>query len=120
MDTRVKRAIDIIERRLTEKLSEKTLSREVRLSPARLRQLFKKETGLPPMRYVRRFRMKTARNVLQVSLLTVKEVAFQSGFNDVSHFVRDFKKQYGLTPSEFRVGKKATAKGLTPTRSVGE
>jgi|HubBroStandDraft_6_1064221.scaffolds.fasta_scaffold113371_3 AraC-like DNA-binding protein len=111
MDPRVERVIGIMNEHLADHLSEQNMSRSVNLSPSRLRQLFKKETGVSPMRYVKGLRMKRAATLLRTSFLTVKEVIFQSWSGDVSHFVRDFKKEYGLTPSEFRLGNKTTSKG---------
>ncbi len=102
MDRRVKQIIRTIMRRLADRLSEQALARSVNLSPARLRQLFKKETGLSPMQYVKRLRMKRSAILLRTSFLSIKEVSFQSGASDVSHFVREFKKYYDLTPTEFR------------------
>ena len=46
--------------------------------------------------------MQRAQELLQNTFLSVKEVAFSIGVRDVSHFVRDFKKLCGQTPSEFR------------------
>ena len=102
MDHRVTAAIGIMHRQLADRVSVIRLSKSVNLSPRRLAQLFKVETGSSPRQYLRTLRMQRARNLLQTSFLSVKEVSFHSGLTDVSHFVRDFKKQYGLTPSEFR------------------
>ena len=102
MDGRVQRVIEIVNDSLADRLPERAMARMVNLSSARLRQLFKKETGLAPFQYVKRLRMKRAADLLRASFLSVKEVSFQSGWGDLSHFVRDFKKRYGLTPSEFR------------------
>jgi len=79
-----------------------SLANRVRLSPSRLSQLFKAETGMSPMQYLRTLRMRQAEDLLQTTFLSVKEIAFLSGASDVSHFVRDFKRHFGLTPSEFR------------------
>jgi len=54
------------------------------------------------MRYLRDLRMKHAEHLLRTTFLSVKEVAFVSGMNDVSSFVRDFKRRYGATPGTFR------------------
>lgn len=104
IDLRVKTVISMMERSFAGDISLGTLANSVSLSPARLRQLFKRDTGLSPIKYVRRLRAKKAAYLLQTSFLSIKEIAFQSGSGDVSHFVRDFKKQYGVTPSEFRIG----------------
>jgi AraC-like DNA-binding protein len=55
--------------------------------------------------------MQKAERLLQTTFLSIKEVAFLSGARDVSHFARNFKKQYGLTPTEYR----AENRTVTPT-----
>ena len=78
------------------------LAKFVNLSSSRLHQLFKEETGLPPAKYLRLLRMKHAGELLETSYLSVKEVMAKVGVTDESHFVRDFKKTYGLTPARYR------------------
>jgi|HubBroStandDraft_2_1064218.scaffolds.fasta_scaffold1255498_1 transcriptional regulator GlxA family with amidase domain len=102
MDARVKTVIAVMRESMADQPSASSLSRSVNLSPARLRQLFKIETGQSPMRYLRNLRMQRAEHMLRSTFLSVKEVAFVCGINDVSSFVRDFKKRHGLTPTEFR------------------
>ena len=85
-----------------DQISLKALSKNVNLSPSRLRQLFKRETGHSPKQHVKRLRMRRAEELLSYTFLSVKEITFLTGVRDVSHFVRDFKKLHGLTPSEFR------------------
>ena len=57
---------------------------------------------MPPIRYLRLLRMERAKNLLESSFLSVKEIAFQVGLNDESHFVRDFKTTYGYSPALYR------------------
>ena len=57
---------------------------------------------MPPIRYLRLLRMKRAKDLLESSFLSVKEIAFQVGLNDESHFVRDFKSTYGYSPALYR------------------
>jgi AraC family transcriptional regulator of arabinose operon len=102
MDARVKHVIELLNREPSRKHSEKTLSKRVNLSPARLRQLFTKDVGLSPIRYLKSLRMKRAAQLLRSSFLSIKEIAFETGSGDTSHFVRGFKVRYGLTPSQFR------------------
>jgi transcriptional regulator GlxA family with amidase domain len=102
MDPRVKRVIEIIDERFSDKMSADSMSKHVNLSSARLRHLFKIETGLSLMQYVKRLRMKKAATLLQTTFLSIKEVAAHTGSGEISHFVRDFKTYYSVTPSEFR------------------
>ena len=46
--------------------------------------------------------MERAKELLETSFLSVKEIAHRVGLNDESHFVRDFKMIYGLTPISYR------------------
>ena len=57
---------------------------------------------MPPIRYLRLLRMERAKELLESSFLSVKEIAHQVGLNDESHFVRDFKATYGFSPALYR------------------
>jgi hypothetical protein len=57
---------------------------------------------MPPIRYLRLLRMERAKELLESSFLSVKEIAYQVGLNDESHFVRDFKATYGFSPALYR------------------
>jgi transcriptional regulator GlxA family with amidase domain len=83
-------------------LSVNDLAKRVRLSPSRLRQLFKAETGTSPIKYRRLLRLEHAKSLLENSLLSVKEIAGEVGYSDVSHFVRDFRIRYNVRPLEAR------------------
>lgn len=110
MDARVICAIRVLQRLTSAHISIGSLSRDVKLSPAHFRGLFKKETGKSPVKYLRELRFEKAESLLRNTFLSVKEIAFVCGMNDVSHFVRDFKTRYGLTPSEFRARPKSESK----------
>src|SRR5688572_8226364 len=65
----------------------------------RLCRVFRSETGMSPIQYLRSVRMERARELLQTSFLSVREIARQAGLGDHSHFSRDFKRTYGSTPT---------------------
>lgn len=102
MDNRVKRVISLMEKYLHRDWSADKLSRLVNLSPSRLHQLFKDDVGLPPAKYLHILRMERAKSILEISYLSVKEVMRRVGLADESHFVRDFRRRYGLTPAKYR------------------
>jgi AraC family transcriptional regulator of arabinose operon len=102
MDHRVAKAINLMREAMTDQVSIQGLSRAVNLSPGRLREVFRRETGRSPIQYLRDLRLRRAEQLLRTTCLTIKEVAFSSGAKDFSHFVRDFKKKYGLSPRAFR------------------
>ncbi len=83
-------------------LSLGEFAQSVNLSVWRLCHIFKSDVGMPPIRYLRLMRMERAKDLLESSFLSVKEIAFQVGLNDESHFVRDFKATYGFSPAIYR------------------
>jgi transcriptional regulator GlxA family with amidase domain len=56
-----------------------------------------------------------AKQLLETTFMSVKEVMFAVGINDLSHFVRDFSKRYGKTPAKYR----ADFLRATQTEEVG-
>jgi AraC family transcriptional regulator of arabinose operon len=80
----------------------KELARIAGLSPSRLSYLFKRETGRPIWQYRKQLRLQAARDLLESTSLTIKEIRVRVGARDPSHFARDFKAAYGLPPAKFR------------------
>jgi len=60
---------------------------------------------MPPGRWLKLLRLGRAKQLLENSFLTVKEVIALVGINDMSHFDRDFRNVYGQTPSQIRLKK---------------
>ena len=79
-----------------------TLAALVNLSPSRFRHLFKQETGKGPAQYLKEIRLRKAEKMLRTTFLSVKQVLKQVGLGSNAHFVRDFRKQYGMTPTAYR------------------
>lgn len=89
-------------------LSLPEFAQSVNLSVWRLCHIFKSDVGVPPIKYLRFLRMERAKELLESSFLSVKEIAYQVGLNDESHFVRDFKSTYGYSPTLYRLRFKRT------------
>ncbi len=64
--------------------------------------LFKRYCHTSPHEYVMRLKLNKAANLLLTSSLSVKEIAYQVGFEDPYHFSRNFKKIHSLPPREYR------------------
>ncbi|MBS1839963.1 MAG: helix-turn-helix transcriptional regulator [Acidobacteria bacterium] len=102
MDRRITRLKGYLTERFCEPLSLAEMAAQVNLSPSRLSHLFKREIGVPPQEFLKQVRMGHAKKLLEDSFLLVKEIMARCGFNDESHFVRDFEKLHGKTPRRYR------------------
>ena len=69
-----------------------------------LRHRFKDTVGDSPTRLWSRLRMHQAKNVLLESSLSVKEIAGRTGYARQHEFARAFKKQFGVSPTDWRKG----------------
>lgn len=94
--------LQIIERDLTEPLSVVQMAKAVGISPSRLVQLFREQTGLTPAGCRMRLRLEEARKRLKNPSLTITTVAADLGFASNQHFATKFRKYFGLSPSDFR------------------
>jgi AraC-like DNA-binding protein len=102
LDKRVEKIIEMMREDVRGELSLSEFAQSVNLSVWRLCHIFKSDVGMPPMRYLRVLRMERAKDLLESSFLSVKEIAYRVGLNDESHFVRDFKATYGSSPACYR------------------
>lgn len=102
MDYRVQQAIALMRDGSHRKLSIDSLAHAVGLSQSRFQHLFKAETGESPAHYLHHLRMERARILLETSRLTIEQILLHIGMQDRSHFEREFKKSYGLTPTQHR------------------
>jgi AraC-like DNA-binding protein len=65
-------------------------------------KLFKKVTGINFTDYVSRVRIEKAKNLLLNPNLRVSEIAYDVGFQSLTHFNRVFKRILGQSPTEYR------------------
>jgi AraC-like DNA-binding protein len=117
-DPRITWIVDFMQRRLSEPLSAAHLAELVNLSRSQFAALFVAQTGMAPMRFLQRLRLRRARVLLERTFLSVKEIMALAGYNDPSHFTRDFRREYGTPPSEMRDSSLATPLSQGDSTSV--
>ena len=96
------RVITLISFDLTADLSLKHISSLMNVNASYLSATFKKECGETLTEYVNRKRMETAAFILSHSDKQIQVVAEECGILDVNYFIKLFKKQYGMTPTQYR------------------
>jgi AraC family transcriptional regulator of arabinose operon len=86
-----------------ENITLDTMAKKVHLSPQHLIKLFRSTFGTSPYSYLIRLRIQKSKEALIAKQqTTIKEVAKEVGFLDVSHFTATFRKTVGMTPDQFR------------------
>lgn len=72
------------------------------VSPYYMSRAFKKGTGFSPMQYVARLRLGKAQVLLIHTNMSIIDIAYESGYNNLSTFNSAFSKMMGMTPDKFR------------------
>jgi YesN/AraC family two-component response regulator len=96
------KAIRFIEDNLAEGFDLDGVAHEANTSRYHFCRFFKKRVGISPMRFVTYMRVEKAKKILGKAGLSISEVASDSGFNDTSSFIKQFKKITGITPTNYR------------------
>jgi AraC family transcriptional regulator len=99
---RLRRVRDYIASNLDKELSLSDLAGLSGASPHYFGELFRQSTGMSPARYVLIQRIERAKELLRNPILSVLDVAVQTGFSDQSHFTKVFRRIAGMTPSQYR------------------
>jgi len=102
MNAEVKKIIDYMEENATQELSIAQLCEHFGYTPAHLCRKFKKAIGLPPMNYLKLYRLELAQKKLWNSTASVNSIAAECGFTDANYFTRCFKEHFGVSPLAYR------------------
>lgn len=102
LDHRVLLAERFMLRHLVEPLTAERIAAACMLSVSQLNRLFQQHRGVGPIARLRQMRIARARELLAMSLMSVKEIARDCGFVCPNHFCRVFKEEVTLTPGDYR------------------
>jgi AraC-like DNA-binding protein len=83
-------------------LSFYDLQKATKLSAKEIREIFTNEMNESFKSYLKIIRMEQVKKALQETNLTISEIAYKCGYNDIPHFNRLFKSETGKSPKEFR------------------
>jgi AraC-like DNA-binding protein len=91
-----------IESHAAEAVSLTAVAQEVGLSPFHFLRSFRHAIGLTPHQYLLRMRLIHAITLLRDTELSITELAYRSGWGDLSNFIRTFRREIGCSPRVFR------------------
>ena len=93
---------EVVQNHLFSNISFEDLAGLCNMSLSTFKRQFQKTFNVTPGSYFKRKRLEKARELLQISKLSVSEIAYETCFSDVGHFSRSFKSEYNCTPTEYR------------------
>jgi AraC-like DNA-binding protein len=97
---RIRTAIELMSEELANRCSLTSMSREVGMSPFHFARTFSGLVGLSPHQYLLRLRLRHSAMMLRQGA-SVTTAALTSGFDNLGHFSRSFRRRFGVNPSKY-------------------
>lgn len=99
---RLKKALNFIQNNYMNKIYISDLAELLNMSEDNLFKFFKALTGKTPVSYINLYRIEAAKELLRDASIPLTEVCFSVGFENMSYFIKTFKKYKDCTPKEYR------------------
>lgn len=94
-----------LEQWITEPVTIEQMAASLHQSPTAFKQSFKRHFGQPPAHYLQEKRLERAYQQVLMSQQNMTQIALNTGFESLSHFIQVFRKRYGLTPGQLKKSK---------------
>jgi AraC-like DNA-binding protein len=101
-NSRIKRIHEFLMKNYQEDIDLNEVAEIAHMAPASVCRFFKKSTGLTIFEYLNKIKIDYSCQLLLNTDLNIMDISYDCGFNNLSHFNKQFRKFIGKTPSEFR------------------
>ncbi|MGW8315089.1 MAG: helix-turn-helix domain-containing protein [Bacteroidales bacterium] len=101
-NSRVKKIHEFLMKNYREEVTLQQIAGVAHMAPASVSRFFKGATGLSVFEYLNKIKIDFARQLLLNTDMSVEHISYDCGFNNLSHFNKQFKKFSGWTPSKYR------------------
>ena len=101
-DQLVKKVQEFIEENFRQSIQVSNLAAMVNITPRTLNRRFQSAVAMRPIEYIQAVRIEQAKRLLELGNVTIKSLAEQVGYDDISSFTRLFKRATELTPKEYQ------------------
>lgn len=102
IDNRITKVMNYVREHIDTVIQLDELSQMANVTKSHLGRLFRQAFGMSPSQYVIRTKVQCAQQLLMTSNHSVRYIAGEVGYTDVSYFIRVFKQNVGFTPLEYR------------------
>ena len=98
----IKNVLQYISEHIQDKLSISELASLCGFSESYFMSIFRKNVGMSCINYINHYRIQSAAHQLDETDLPVMDIALDNGFSNISYFNLQFKREFGMTPQQFR------------------
>ena len=99
---RTKQMIQYIQEHFSEEPTTAEIAASAGISESEALRCFRSTIGMPPVRYLKQYRVERAAALLSSSQYKISEIGSMCGFGDASYFTKLFREQKGCTPTQYR------------------
>ena len=101
IDRQVEHVLRFLSLQYPQQISIQHIASSLGYHRAHLSKAFKAKTGLSPKQYLMKVRLKKAQELL-LGNLTIDQISSSVGFNDALYFSKQFRKEFGISPTDYR------------------
>lgn len=101
IDRQVEHVLRFLSLQYPQQISIQHIASSLGYHRAHLSKAFKAKTGLSPKQYLMKVRLKKAQELLSGNL-TIDQISSSVGFNDALYFSKQFRKEFGISPTDYR------------------
>lgn len=98
----LRQIVTVIRENITHKFDLKAMANKVGMSSSTFYRMFKNELGMSPVEFIILERIKLAKQYLADKNIYIKNVSYETGFEDSNYFIRVFKHYEGVTPKQYQ------------------
>ena len=118
-DPRLQRVLDHCDRQYHQRTTVADLARLAGWSASQLAHRFRSVLGMSPQRYLEDRRLHAAQELLLTDGSSITSIAAQVGYDDPAFFARQFRRRFGISPRDFRLGRHPSLRPPTRTPRPG-
>lgn len=97
----VSRTLQYIADHVYDKLSVETVAKETGVSASHLTALFRRQMNISPGEYIRRVKLEESKALIREGKMNFSQIATALNYSTIHHFSRQFKDNFGISPSEY-------------------
>lgn len=107
-ESKIKNVLLYVQNNLDKDLNVKTLAEKSNISFFHFHRIIRACLGVPLGSYINRLRLDTAAKLIKYSNENISEIAVKIGYNDLSAFSKSFSREFGISPSDYRLNKESS------------